>query len=147
MVQHRNAAGLSQALARGFGIKVWSVRVPILKALEAIVGKSYAPVHSGLDRRGGRGEGGIGAASVITGALLADVVRTAEEGAKDAKYSQVRAAAMSVVLTLTTRNELRLTLTPHKEGLVEVTRMGVEDAEPRVAALSSKVMQKLAWWP
>lgn len=48
---------------------------------------------------------------------------------------------------MTSRKELRLMLTPHKEGLVVIARSGAEDPEPRVAVEGSKAVQNLAWWP
>lgn len=60
---------------------------------------------------------------------------------------QVRAAANSVVVAMTSRKELRLALTPHKEGLVAIARSGAEDSEPRVAVEGSKAAQNLFWWP
>lgn len=60
---------------------------------------------------------------------------------------QVRAAANSVVVAMTSRKELQLALMPHKEGLVAIARSGTEDPEPRVAMEGSKAAQNLAWWP
>lgn len=60
---------------------------------------------------------------------------------------QVRAAAVSVVVAMTSRKELRLALTPHKESLVNAARAAAEDPEPRVAVEGSKAVQNLAWWP
>lgn len=54
---------------------------------------------------------------------------------------------MTVVVTMTSRKELRLALTPHKEGLVGAARAATEDAEPRVALEGSKAAQNLSWWP
>ncbi|CAM9445070.1 unnamed protein product, partial [Discosporangium mesarthrocarpum] len=136
-VQRRHAARISQALARSFRLKVWSVRVPILKAMESIV-------------RGGGGGAVFGrsvAAPVVTGAVISDAVQVAEAGTQDLKYSQVRAAALSVILALASRKELRVGLTPHKEGLLAAARRGAEDKDPRVATVGSKAAQMLAWWP
>ena len=59
----------------------------------------------------------------------------------------MRAAAVSVVVAMTARKELRLALTPHKEGLANAARTAAEDPEPRVAVEGSKAAQNLSWWP
>lgn len=66
---------------------------------------------------------------------------------RDIDSFQVRAAAVSVVVAMTSRKELRLDLTPHKEGLVGAARTAAEDPEPRVALEGSKAAQNLSWWP
>ncbi|CAM9370529.1 unnamed protein product, partial [Laminaria digitata] len=134
-VQRVHAEGLTRALSGAVQRKVWSVRVPIYHALAAVVGRSYTLPSSTV--------GG----GVLTGSLLSDVVHAVELGAEDAKYSQVRAAAVSVVVAMTARKELRLALTPHKEGLVDAARTAAEDPEPRVAVEGSKAAQNLSWWP
>ncbi|CAM9839763.1 unnamed protein product, partial [Sphacelaria rigidula] len=133
-VQRRHAASLTRALTDAIPRKVWSVRVPILHALAAIVSRSYVG-------------GGLRMGAILTSALLAAIVETVEVGAQDVKYSQVRAAANSVVVAMTSRKELQLALMPHKEGLVAIARSGTEDPEPRVAMEGSKAAQNLAWWP
>ncbi|CAN0382024.1 unnamed protein product [Ectocarpus sp. 12 AP-2014] len=132
-VQHAHAASLTKVLSGSILLKVWSVRVPIYGALSAIVSRTTAAAES--------------RAPVLTGSLLADVVRAVELGAEDAKYSQVRAAAISVVGAMTCRKELRLALTPHKEGLAGAARTAAQDPEPKVAVEGSKAAQNLSWWP
>ncbi|CAN0179004.1 unnamed protein product [Ectocarpus sp. 8 AP-2014] len=132
-VQRAHAASLTRVLSGAILLKVWSVRVPIYGALSAIASRTTAAAES--------------RAPVLTGSLLADVVRAVELGAEDAKYSQVRAAAISVVGAMTCRKELRLALTPHKEGLAGAARTAAEDSEPKVAVEGSKAAQNLSWWP
>lgn len=90
-VQRRHATSLTRALTGAIRRKVWSVRVPILHALAAIVSRSYAPSAAGTaaaetDETGGESK----MPPVLTGALLVSVVEAVEVGAQDAKYSQVR---------------------------------------------------------
>ncbi|CAM9349634.1 unnamed protein product [Ectocarpus fasciculatus] len=132
-VQRAHAASLTRALSGAILLKVWSVRVPIYGALSAIVSRTTTAAES--------------RAPVLTGSLLADVVQAVELGADDAKYSQVRAAAISVVGAMTCRKELRLALMPHKEGLAAAARTAAQDPEPKVAVVGSKAAQNLSWWP
>lgn len=84
-VQQTHAESLTRALSGAIRRKVWSVRVRILDALAAVVSRSYV-------RPAGRNVedvGGSKVASVVTGALLANVVQAVEVGAEDVKYSQV----------------------------------------------------------
>eukprot|EP00752_Nemacystus_decipiens_P016287 g14566.t1 len=134
-LQRAHAASLTRGLSGALPRVVWSVRVPIYATLSAVVSRTTAA-------------GGPESSSpVLTGSLLADVVQAVELGAEDAKYSQVRAAAISVVVAMTSRKELRLALTPHKEGLIGAARTAAEDPEPRVAVEGSKAVQNLSWWP
>ncbi|CAN0409765.1 unnamed protein product, partial [Ectocarpus sp. 13 AM-2016] len=79
-VQRAHAASLTRVLSGSILFKVWSVRVPIYGALSAIVSRTTAAAESH--------------APVLTGSLLADVVRAVELGAEDAKYSQVCASVV-----------------------------------------------------
>lgn len=74
-VQRAHAASLTRVLSGAILLKVWSVRVPIYGALSAIVSRTTTAAES--------------RAPVLSGSLLADVVRAVELGAEDAKYSQV----------------------------------------------------------
>ncbi|CAM9494930.1 unnamed protein product [Scytosiphon promiscuus] len=134
-VQREHAAALTSVLSGAILSKVWSVRVPIYGALAAVVSRTATT------------EAHRQSPPVLTGSLLAEVVQAVELGAEDAKYSQVRAAAVSVVVAMTSRKDLRLALMPHKEGLVRAARTAAEDPEPRVALQGSKASQNLSWWP
>lgn len=74
-LQRANAAPLTRALSGALSSVVWSVRVPIYRALSAVVSRTTTTSGSQTP--------------VLTGSLLADVVQAVELGAEDAKYSQV----------------------------------------------------------
>lgn len=92
-VQRAHAEELTRALSGSLQRKVWSVRVPIYHVLAAVVGRSYT-LPSSTAGSGGDGQGVASSPPVLipvlTGSLLSEVVRAVEQGAEDAKYSQVR---------------------------------------------------------
>lgn len=89
-VQRRHAASLTRALTEAMTRKVWSVRVPILHALAAVVSRTYSPPVAGTAAGTDEGSRGSKMGIILTSALLATVVETIEVGAEDVKYSQVR---------------------------------------------------------
>lgn len=93
-VQREHAASLTRALCGSIRQKVWSVRVPILDALSAMVSRTYVSPKEDVATSGSAREhaGRVTESplpSILTSALLADVVQAVETAAEDAKYSQV----------------------------------------------------------
>lgn len=81
-LQRAHAAPLTRALAGALSRVVWSVRVPIYSALSAVVSRTTTTTAAAAAAESL-------SPPILTGSLLADVVKAVELGADDAKYSQV----------------------------------------------------------
>jgi hypothetical protein len=134
--RQRYATQFAIALATALPQRVWSVRVPLLRALKAVLDSEQA------------GASTAAAATQVSSSALAVIVSAvvSTAGTGDLKYAVVRAAAMDVVLSLSSVDNLKLALMSHKETLEAAARAGSSDKDASVATAATAALQKLAWW-
>jgi hypothetical protein len=134
--RQRYASQFAIALATALPQRVWSVRVPLLRAIKAVLDSEQA------------GASTTAAATQVSSSALAVIVSAvvSTAGTGDLKYAVVRAAAMDVVLSLSSVDSLKLALMSHKETLEAAARAGSSDKDASVATAATAALQKLAWW-
>eukprot|EP00953_Heterococcus_sp_UTEX-ZZ885_P034922 18063-Heterococcus_DN1.PRE.3 len=137
--RQRYASQFAIALATALPQRVWSVRVPLLRALKAVLDSEQA---------GASTTAAAAAATQVSSSALAVIVSAvvSTAGTGDLKYAVVRAAAMDVVLSLSSVDSLKLALMSHKETLEAAARAGSSDKDASVATAATAALQKLAWW-
>jgi hypothetical protein len=108
----------------------------LLRALKAVLDSEQAGAPT------------TAAAAQVSSSALAVIVSAvvSTSGTGDLKYAVVRAAAMDVVLSLSSIDSLKLALMSHKETLEAAARAGSTDKDASVATAATAALQKLAWW-
>jgi hypothetical protein len=114
---------------------VWTLRLASLLTFRCVIERLYVRPDEGVS---------LGA-SLLNSAVAEQAIESCSRGLRDAKFAQVRSAALGVVLALLqrTETEARIVAMPHTERMAALVREAQLDAASEVVLAAKQVQSRL----